>query len=66
MVLVTNAARTEGPIRAMLDSLSVPRDVYDALVTSGDVTRSLVAARAGGIIHHVGPATDNRSSKGST
>lgn len=56
-VLITNAPRPSGPIIAMLDRLGVPRDAYDAIVSSGDCTRSMVAKYRGKAIHHVGPPT---------
>lgn len=58
VVLVTNASRTEAPIRAMLDALNIPGDVCDAVVTSGDVTRHLVSTYVGKKVHIVGPETD--------
>lgn len=59
VVLVTNASRTEEPIRAMLDRMGVPRTAYDAMVTSGDVTRNLIRPFEGKNIHHVGPLADH-------
>lgn len=61
VVLITNAPRAAGPIIAMLDRMGVPRDAYDALVSSGDVTRAMIAPYRGRIIHHVGPATADDS-----
>ncbi len=58
VVLVTNAPRTSQPIRAQLQQLGVPDDAYDGLVTSGDVTRRLIAERPGVRILHVGPERD--------
>ena len=40
VILITNAPRPNAHIRAQLDSLGVPHDSYDAVVTSGDVTRA--------------------------
>ncbi len=57
VVLITNAPRPSGPIVAMLDSLGVPRDAYDSIVSSGDATRSMIAKYRGKAIHHVGPPT---------
>ena len=36
----------------------MPRAAYDAIVSSGDVTRRLAEARAGQALHHIGPAED--------
>ena len=58
VVLITNAPRPNGPIRAQLDHLHVPRSAYDAIVTSGDVTIGLVQARGGAPVHHIGPSRD--------
>jgi HAD superfamily hydrolase (TIGR01459 family) len=59
VVLITNAPRPgEVVARTMLDRLGVPRAAYDGIVSSGDVTRSLVAARAGKRLFHIGPPRD--------
>jgi HAD superfamily hydrolase (TIGR01459 family) len=58
IVLITNAPRPAEPIRAQLRSLGVPDAAYDALVTSGDVTREVIAARPGVKLMHVGPDRD--------
>ena len=43
VVLITNAPRASAPIVAMLDRLGVTRDSYDSIVSSGDVTRAMIA-----------------------
>src|SRR5215213_43691 len=59
VVLISNAPRPgEGVIR-FLDQLKVPRTAYDGIVTSGDVTRSVVAQRAGQKLFLVGPERDH-------
>ncbi len=58
VVLITNAPRPSGPIREQLDELKVPRQAYDGLVTSGDVTMGLIAARGSAPVHHIGPPRD--------
>jgi HAD superfamily hydrolase (TIGR01459 family) len=59
VVLITNAPRPgEVVVRTMLDRLRVPRAAYDGIVSSGDVTRALVAARAGKRLFHIGPPRD--------
>ncbi len=58
VVLVSNAPRPHPAIIAMLDGFGVPRSSYDAVVTSGDVTRALLAARAGARVFHLGPERD--------
>ena len=46
VLLLSNAPRPNGPIRDQLSGLGVPAGAYDALVTSGDLTRQLMAERA--------------------
>ena len=59
VVLITNAPRPgEVVARTMLDRLGVPRAAYDGIVSSGDVTHALIAARAGQRVFHIGPARD--------
>src|SRR5206468_6001210 len=58
VVLITNAPRPGDFVQTFIDALKVPREAYDAIVSSGDVTRSLVAERAGMRVFHVGPERD--------
>lgn len=58
VVLVSNAPRPNRQVLALLDSFGIPREAYDAAVTSGDVTRSEIAARRGEPVHHIGPERD--------
>jgi HAD superfamily hydrolase (TIGR01459 family) len=58
VVLITNAPRPSAPILAQLDELRVPRDAYDGIVTSGDVTMALIVARGSAPVHHIGPPRD--------
>jgi HAD superfamily hydrolase (TIGR01459 family) len=58
VILITNAPRPGGPIRAQLDELKVPSEAYDGIVTSGDVTMELIAARGSARVHHIGPPRD--------
>lgn len=55
IVLVTNAPRPKSDVVAMLRRLGVPDEAYDDVVTSGDVTRALIAPWVGRPVHHVGP-----------
>lgn len=61
LVFITNAPRPSGPLIAMLDRLGVTRDAYDAIVSSGDATRAMIAPYKGKVVHHVGPPTDDDS-----
>lgn len=61
VVLLTNAPRPAGPIHVQLAGLGVPRDAYDDIVTSGDVTRDVIArlaAEGRRKVHLVGPDRD--------
>jgi HAD superfamily hydrolase (TIGR01459 family) len=58
VVLITNAPRPSAVVMTILDELKVPRAAYDAIVSSGDVTRAVIAARAGKRVFHVGPERD--------
>jgi HAD superfamily hydrolase (TIGR01459 family) len=58
VVLITNAPKPRGPLPGQLARLGAPRDMYDAIVTSGDATRAELAARAPGPMYKIGPAED--------
>jgi len=59
VVLITNAPRPgEVVARITLDRFGVPHAAYDGIVSSGDVTRALIAARAGQHLFHIGPPRD--------
>ena len=58
VVLVSNAPRPWGGVQTILDGYGVPREAYDAILTSGDLTRSLLAGTPGARIHHLGPERD--------
>jgi HAD superfamily hydrolase (TIGR01459 family) len=58
VVLITNAPRAGAAVQEILDRLHVPRDCYDAIVSSGDVTRGIIAARAQQRVFHLGPSRD--------
>ena len=56
--LISNAPRPGAQVTRLLDHLHVPQAAYDAIVTSGDVTRDCVAKRAGEPVFHIGPERD--------
>jgi HAD superfamily hydrolase (TIGR01459 family) len=58
VVLITNAPRPGEVVMQFIDRLKVPRDAYDAIISSGDVTRAVVAKRAGQRVFHLGPERD--------
>jgi HAD superfamily hydrolase (TIGR01459 family) len=59
VVLVSNAPRPASGVAAQLDRVGVPRTAWDAIVTSGDLTRAAVIERRGEIVHHLGPERDH-------
>lgn len=54
VILVTNAPRPTPSVQEQLRALGVPDHSYDAIVTSGDVTRGLIAATPGVKLFHIG------------
>jgi HAD superfamily hydrolase (TIGR01459 family) len=58
VVLVSNSPRPGAPVTRQLDRFGVIRAAYDAVVTSGDVTRGVLAERPGVKVLHVGPERD--------
>jgi HAD superfamily hydrolase (TIGR01459 family) len=58
VVLITNAPRPGEFVSRFLDRLQVPRGAYDGIVSSGDVTRNVIAERRGQSIFHLGPERD--------
>ena len=47
VVFITNAPRPSEVVARQLEKLHVPRETYDAIVSSGDVTRGVIEKRAG-------------------
>jgi HAD superfamily hydrolase (TIGR01459 family) len=58
VVLITNAPRPGASVARILDRLGAPRDAYDAITSSGDVTRGIVESRRGESVFHLGPERD--------
>ncbi|MEW5420403.1 TIGR01459 family HAD-type hydrolase [Amorphus sp. 3PC139-8] len=58
VVLITNAPRPAPPVVDQLSELGVPREAFDAVVTSGDVTRDTLASLGAGKLYHLGPDRD--------
>jgi HAD superfamily hydrolase (TIGR01459 family) len=57
-ILITNAPRAGEAVARILDRFGVPRVAYDAITSSGDVTRGIVAARLAQAVFHLGPQRD--------
>jgi HAD superfamily hydrolase (TIGR01459 family) len=58
VVLITNAPRPSPWVIRQLGRLGVPADAYDDVMTSGDLTREVIASRDGGAVFHIGPQRD--------
>jgi HAD superfamily hydrolase (TIGR01459 family) len=58
VVLVSNAPRPGSSVGTQLDSFNVPRSAYDAIVTSGDLTRLAIQERIDQTVSHIGPPRD--------
>lgn len=58
VVLVSNSPRPGEPVKHQLERFGVISEAYDAIVTSGDVTRRVIAERSGEAIYHIGPERD--------
>jgi HAD superfamily hydrolase (TIGR01459 family) len=57
-MLITNAPRSGEAVARILDRLKVPRQAYDAITSSGDVTRGIVKTRLAENVFHLGPERD--------
>jgi HAD superfamily hydrolase (TIGR01459 family) len=64
VVLITNAPRPADSVQRQLRKLGVPDDTYDALVSSGDLTRNYVAEHPNKAIFWLGPERDNSIHRG--
>jgi HAD superfamily hydrolase (TIGR01459 family) len=58
VILITNAPRPGAFVLQFLDRLKVPRESFDGIIASGDVTRALVAKHVGERVFHLGPPRD--------
>ena len=58
VVLVSNSPRLAANVEQQLTGIGVPRSAYDTIVTSGDVTRALIADWRGQGVFHLGPKRD--------
>ena len=58
VLLLSNAPRPGDAVMRQLDRLGVPRQAYDGVVTSGDITRELLAERPDAAVFRLGPERD--------
>jgi HAD superfamily hydrolase (TIGR01459 family) len=64
VVLITNAPRPADSVQRQLRKLGVTDDTYDAIVSSGDLTRNFVAEHSGQSVFWLGPERDNSIYRG--
>jgi HAD superfamily hydrolase (TIGR01459 family) len=64
VILITNAPRPADSVQRQLRKLGVADETYDAIVSSGDLTRNFVAGHPGQKIFWVGPERDNSIYRG--
>ncbi len=60
VIMLTNAPRPAEDIPLQFETIGVPRHCWDDIVTSGDATRAILAARAPGPAFKLGPPKDER------
>lgn len=58
VVLISNAPRPGHVVEQQIAAIGVPSDCYDTVVTSGDVTRNVLATQPGTRLYHLGPSRD--------
>jgi HAD superfamily hydrolase (TIGR01459 family) len=64
VILITNAPRPADSVQRQLRKLGVADDTYDAIVSSGDLTRQYVADHPGRKVFWLGPERDNSIHRG--
>jgi len=64
VILITNAPRPADSVQRPLRKLGVADEAYDAIVSSGDLTRNFVADHPGKKIFWIGPERDSSIHRG--
>ncbi len=64
VILITNAPRPADSVQRQLRKLGVADDIYDAIVSSGDLTRHFVVDHLGQKMFWLGPERDNSIYRG--
>jgi HAD superfamily hydrolase (TIGR01459 family) len=64
VILITNAPRPADSVQRQVRKLGVADDTYDAIVSSGDLTRHYVADHPGRKVFWLGPERDNSIYRG--
>src|SRR6202142_345769 len=64
VILITNAPRPADSVQRQLRKLGVADDTYDAIVSSGDLTRHFIASHPGRKMFWIGPERDTSLHRG--
>jgi HAD superfamily hydrolase (TIGR01459 family) len=64
VILITNAPRPADSVQRQLRKLDVADETYDAIVSSGDLTRHFIAEHPGRKLFRIGPERDNSIYRG--
>ena len=64
VILITNAPRPADSVQRQLRKLRVADEIYDAIVSSGDLTRHFVAGHLDQKVYWLGPERDNSIYRG--
>src|SRR5260370_26825528 len=64
VILITNAPRPADSVQRQLRKLGVADDTYDAIVSSGDLTRHYITEHAGKSVFWIGPERDRSIYRG--
>jgi HAD superfamily hydrolase (TIGR01459 family) len=64
VILITNAPRPADSVQCQVRKLGVADETYDAIVSSGDLTRNFVADHPGKKIFWIGPERDSSIHRG--
>src|SRR5437879_10765763 len=64
VILITNAPRPADSVQRQLRKLGIADETYDAIVSSGDLTRHFVADHPGRKVFWLGPERDNSIYRG--
>jgi HAD superfamily hydrolase (TIGR01459 family) len=64
VILITNAPRPADSVQRQLQKLGIADETYDAIISSGDLTRQFVAEHGGRKIFWVGPGRDHSIFRG--
>lgn len=59
VIILTNAPRPSRIIPKQLDRIGLPREAYDAVVTSGDATRAAIKEKLPAPAYRLGPSKDD-------